>query len=440
MSRILTLGCACLLLTGNDPRAISATPDGDDEVHASRRGASWHSTPQEWTYTQGYTDIKDYADRPDEPTLKALGVEWQKPELDALGNFCIVRGQVRMPEDSQKRMRPISWFQGVTVYLGTTPGARPNWSKGMDRADTLKETAVTSPSGFFHVRFDLRETKYDRNRGQSFQLGVALAQHIVHDRTSHKVVWNSRVPALPSTVQVLSIPAARELPRELLLINRASGWPFSNPNGVELIRAVNALRPLGKERALAVLERYVELTQDPRDFSDQEIVFWIIRVLFKPIRLDDRIPSPMIAVFLDDREFAEAIKWPLNPMEVSGDIPFMVGRQVGMGGVPEHPSSHIRWARLHGVIRDDPLVPTENPLAAAEVILKSRRFQALDKFSREQGTMFIYSQALAMVEGLLEPFEPHDADRDDRWKARLKVATERGIHWDAKREQFVTAE
>src|SRR5262249_45767503 len=163
--------------------------------------------------------------------------------------------------------------------------------------------------------------------------------------------------------------------------NRASGWPFSNPNGVELIRAVNALQPLGKERALAVLEKYVELTQGGgyfSYFSDREIVFWIIRLLFEPIRLDDRIPSPAIRVFLSDRQFPEAMKWPLNPMAVFGDVPFMVGHRIGSSGHPEEPSSHIRWARLHGVIRDDPLVPTANPLGAAEAILGSRRFKALN--------------------------------------------------------------
>ena len=161
-------------------------------------------------------------------------------------------------------------------------------------------------------------------------------------------------------------------------------------------------QPLGKERALAVLEEYVALTRRFDYFSDQEIVFWIIRLLFEPIRLDDRIPVPGIAVFLVDRGSAEALQWPLNPMAVSADVPFMVGRRSD-GGHAEPPSSHIRWARLHGVIRDDPLVPTANPLAAAEAILNSRGFKALDDFSRAQATEAIRSQALAMVEGIVQP-------------------------------------
>src|SRR5262245_5567963 len=102
-----------------------------------------------------------------------------------------------------------------------------------------------------------------------------------------------------------------------------------------------------------------------------------------------------------------------------------------MGGMPEHPWSHIAWARRYGVVRDDPLTPTRNPLAAAEDILGSRRFKALDEFSRDQATGSIRSQALSMVSDLLEP-----AKRERQWKARVREAASLGIHWDAKSERF----
>lgn len=435
MSCVFRAGWQWLFLAVLLQSAIEAVAD---EGIYTTRGVSSHWTPQEWTYTVRYADIRNYAGRPDEQTLNSLSVEWQKPELDALGNQLTIRGQMKVSAKGQKRTKPANWFQGVTVYLGMSPGAKPDWSKGMDQADTLHTTAVISPTGSFEARVDLRRSKYDRDKARSFQFGVALAKHSADDKLNQEVVWNSRTPAISSSVQMLAVPAAPALSRELALINRASGWPFANPNGVELIRAVNALQPLGKERALAVLEKYVSLTQDFDYFSDQEIVFWIIRLLFEPMKVGDRIPSPMIAVFLDDRELPEAMKWPLNPMAVHGDVPFMVGHRIGLGGVPEHPSSHIRWARLHGVIRDGPLVPTLNPLAAAEAILQSRRFKALEKYSREQGTREIRSQALAMVKGLVQPIDERHAVDDDQWRSRLKSAAEADLQWDTKREQFVT--
>ena len=292
-----------------------------EELRASSGGSSWHWTPEEWTQTTTYTDAVGYADAPAQQSMPALTVEWRKPQLDALGNFCIIRGQLRKAAAGKARTQPVDWFQGVTVYLAMVPGEKPDWSAGMNQADTLHNTDVVSPSGEFEVQIDMRETQHDRTLQQSFQFGVALAGHEDTAKNRNRVVWSSRAPAIPATVQMLDVPAAAKLSRELGLINRASGWPYSNPNGVVVIQAVNALQRLGKQRALAILEEYVELTNTFDYHFEQEIVFWIVRVLFEPIRLDDRIPSPMIAVSLD-----KSANWPLNPMAIVDDIPFMLGQ------------------------------------------------------------------------------------------------------------------
>jgi hypothetical protein len=113
-------------------------------------------------------------------------------------------------------------------------------------------------------------------------------------------------------------------------------------------------------------------------------------------------------------------------------------RYADMGGVPEQPGSHIRWARLHGTVRDAPLAPAMNPLAAAEAILQSRRFKALDQYSREAATGAIRSQALAMVNGLIPPRDEQKGVDDEQWKSCVKQAADAGIRWDGKREEFVT--
>jgi hypothetical protein len=183
------------------------------------------------------------------------------------------------------------------------------------------------------------------------------------------------------------------------------------------------------------------VTDEDYDFSgDQETVFWIIRLLFEPIRLDQRIPEPGIAVYLIDRDSADASLWPLNPMDLVEDVPFMAGIQIGMGGMPEHPSSHIEWVRRHGVIRDEPLHPTKHPLAAAEQLLRSRKFAELDEYARQAAITSLRSQALAMVTGLLEPLprRPYDkATQQLLWDARLREADKLQLMWDDKAERFV---
>lgn len=446
-----------LLLLGVTGMARGDDDPGErDEAPSSSATGRW--TPDDWTYTETGVDVKGFADRPDKDTLNQITVEWQRPQLDPLGNLYQLRGQLLVPKKIPGEMRPIDWYQGVTAYLAIEPENKPDWSNGMNQADTLHEIAAVDKSGAFELKFDMRKAKYDRNRNQSFQLGLALAEHSSTGKHHQTIVWSSRNPAIPATVRMSLVPAAPELSHELALINRASGWPFSNPNGVELIRAVNGLLPLGKEQALATLERYVELTSDFGYHDDKEIVFWIIRLLFEPIRLGDRIPSPMIAVFFDAKDPQGRMNWPLSPMDIIDDVPFMLGRQIAMGGQPEHPSSHIRWARRHGVIRDLPLVPSANPLSAAEAILSSPRFKQLDDFSRNDATNSIRGQALAMVKGIIEPIDEPDREDDpevgednapveepevvvdphaDEWKARLQQATKLKIRWDSKREAFV---
>jgi hypothetical protein len=276
MPRLVAIVCTWLLLSFVLPSAISAPPDDDDEIHASTGGGGWRGSAQEWTRSTIYSNVRDYADRPDEQTLTTLTIEWQKPELDALGNHCTIRGQLKTLTGAQRRTKPITWFQGVTIYMGMTRDAKPDWIKAVDQATALAEVTATSPSGKFRVRFDLRDANYDRARAQAFQFGVALATHSADDKTRQEVVWSSGTPPLAPTIQMLTAPAAPVLSHELELINRASRWPFTDPNGVHLIRAVNALRPLGKDRALSALEKYVELSRMCDRFSDPEIVFWII--------------------------------------------------------------------------------------------------------------------------------------------------------------------
>jgi len=289
------------------------------------------------------------------------------------------------------------------------------------------------------VRLDRRKSQHDRSRHQPLQFGLALARHLETGKGGQQVVWNSRAPAISATVKMLDVPAAAKLSRELELINSASGWPSSDPNGAALIRAVNALQQLGKERALATLEEYVDLTDSSDYHSESEIVFWIIRVLFEPIRLNDRIPCPMIAVFLVDEKSAAAPHWPLNPMAIVDDVPFMVGHQCGGSGIPEHPSSHIEWARRHGVVRDEPLRPT-NPVVAAQALQDSQPFQQLDEVSRTQATRLVRSQARAMVDTIL-PVAPaedlDDGEADRQWHALVQQVDQHEIRWNAEHQESV---
>ena len=422
--------------------SVCALQDEKKQPSASMSSGSWNSTGDQWTSTSDY-QIEGYAPRPDESTLQSMRVQWEQPVVDPLGNFCTIRGQLQIPADNPEPMKPIEWFQGLTVYMARQPAAKPNWSRGITEQDALEHTTVVQGSGTFEVSLDLRKAVRDRQAEQSFQFGLAWARHSVLQNGRQRVEWSSNAPVVASSIEMLNIPAGPPLSRELELINSAAGWPFSNPDGVALIRAVNALQKLPKDEALRVLEEFISLTNDFEYFDDQEVVFWIVRLLFEPVRLDERIPTPMIAVYLVGGEFgedfADAYLWPLNPMELVDDIPFMVGMRFGMGGMPEHPSSHIEWARRHCVMRDAPLRPTNNPLAAADKLLNSRKFARLNEDMTRQSTELIRAHAMAMVASNLQPLPERRRDRAEAqadWEERRKEAAKVGVKWDEAADRF----
>lgn len=394
---------------------------------------------------RGYPSIKGFKPRPAAALLNSITVEWRPAERDPLGNYCKFRGQLRFSDKTA--VKPVDWFQGVTVYLAAVPSKQRDWSNGLvNEAEDFQDKDVAlattvKPDGTFEASVDLRELQSQRGKNQEFQIGLVLAQHI-GDYQEHQVNWGTKDPVIPSTVRMVPVPAATRLERELELINRANGWPELNPNSVDLIRAVNALRLLGKQRALAMLEKYVELLGEHPTLVEQEVIFWIIRLLFEPVSLRDSIPVPAIGMHLLSPDDPESALWPLNPMELVNDIPFMVGTPSGFDGEYESPTVHISRIRVPCVIREHPLSPTLNPLVAAEMLLSSPKFQRLGNLDRKSAIESIRKQALAMVPDLLEPLPVRrffDNPSDNTvWQERLAKARALRIEWDPQADRFVS--
>ncbi len=410
------------------------------------RSAWWRPFARGHSHT--YRHLEGYAERPDRQTLESITVLWEPSVLDALGNYCTLRGRLYYVPVGSDEPQPVDWFQGIALYLARYPDAAPDWSHGTTAVDSLFETATVEPSGEFEIVFDVRETWDDRALAETFQCGLALANHTSLVRRREVVDWGDETPVIASSVHRLEIPAAPELAPALEMVNRATGWPFDNPNGVHLIRAVNALHALGKDEALATLEEYLTLLESGGSrHGDEKLVFWIIRTLFEPIEVGDRIPPPMIAVLFGYSGDVDVSAWPLDPMGVVADVPFMLGRPVALGGREEMPQSHIHWARRHGVLRDAPLHPTTNPLVAAEIIVSDPGYQQAlgddDDFWKEREIRNLQNQAMAMVEGLLPPLTAdieHDVEYELQWRNRVEQSIELGITWDADRQEFVIPE
>lgn len=383
---------------------------------------------------------------PDKPEIKldsamlaALSVEWQPIERDKLGNGCYVRGRLLFPDAQQAKS--LAGQIHAILYMSRQSEVKRDWSGGAySELDLIREAEVTAAGEFrFHV--DLLDLESRRDVNQSFQRGLAVEMSDAADRD---------LPAIPSSVGLQQVPSAPPLPPEMEVICRTRGWPFENPNSVDLIQAVNVLQAMGKERALGAIERYIAISEGHEHFYRSDHLFWILRLLFEPIELGKRRHGPAIAVYLVDSRSVDAASWPLEPLELVDDIPFMVGRRIALGGMPEHPSKYIQWVREHAIIRQYPLQPSTNPIAAAQKLTSSNKFKQLfdregdwRQYTRDNTIGEIQNLALAMLPGILSPL-PEDiyerSELDPLWQARVDEAAHYQIIWDKNSQQFVRIE
>jgi hypothetical protein len=416
--------------------------DPDEKGHWTEGSTSLDRDDNSTNYKCVYRNIRGFNQRPADGVLNSITVEWQKPELDRLGTVCTVSGHLFFRDAKSGEKRPANWFQGIAVYLANSPKLKPDWSAGFDDDGTEMKCGVIEATGQFRFKFWVDDMEKDRAVSERFQIGLALATLSEIEDDEQTIEWKSSTAAVAGSVTEITVPAAQTLPKELELIHAVRGWADFDPNGVAMIRAVNALQCLGKEKALATLEEYLEISSKVQGPFNEDFIFWIIRVLFEPINLSEQIPFPGILVHLDQRELAKDAQWPLSPMVIIGDIPFMVGHGFGGStGIPERPRSHILWARRHGVLRDAPLNPTTDPRAAVDALLKSHRFKHLGENDRSHAEKSLQFQATAMV-GETTGSSNSARRAWKRWQEfesnnKSPESDTKVFRWDAMKERFV---
>lgn len=128
-----------------------------------------------------------------------------------------------------------------------------------------------------------------------------------------------------------------------------------------VLRAANALHPLGATRALDLLGEYLRV----RPFwlsGDEQGVFLVLRALF--VSADGSLPSPPALGEPTPpipTDAALRASWPLALVD---DVPLLVLNGVALGGEAEPPSSQLPWYRAHAALRPAPLAPPANPFEA----------------------------------------------------------------------------
>jgi hypothetical protein len=243
----------------------------------------------------------------------------------------------------------------------------------------------------------------------------------------------------PPPVEMFEEQTLRRILQTLGAIHSIDSGTEFNPRNV--IRAVNELQPLGKDRALAAISEYLRVSP-PGDDPARDGVFLVLRVLFELPESDDVMPEIRIGAPLypqpDDQKAL-----PRFPIVIAGDIPFLIAQ--GFGGTGrESPENHVEYFREHGRLRACKLRPTDDPLAASDSCA-SDYVESLKTRSTTFGEVHLRGMLLAQVLKLVDTAYMPDASHDESVAALWSDATRllmirrvsgEAIRWDEQRQRY----
>jgi len=233
----------------------------------------------------------------------------------------------------------------------------------------------------------------------------------------------------------------KELRRLLRIIDNAPG--YNSAYGYDprrIVEAVNALQPLGKEKALSAVGEYLRVASGFHD-SGREGVFLILRCLFD-VPADPGFMPHMYcgAPLMSPPE--DAKKAPRFPIVIQGDVPLLLIRGYNLGGYPEQPQSHLEYFRKHGQIRKQPLVPTDDPLALLKEVsdidwIRKNSPNGYDK-------LLVANQLLNMIDSVhrMEPARHGvkfwvDENVERHWKEIQDQVAKLDIRWSRDKQCYL---
>ena len=262
------------------------------------------------------------------------------------------------------------------------------------------------------------------------------------------VVWNAEEPEKGiKSVEVVGFPdlRARINPAifdALQALNRSpSAFNGASFDPVLLVRAANAVRALGSQ-GLPALKAYYDLaTQAPYEVARKHSLD-AFRI-FPVIQLCGSNPSPFRLGAGGVRN-PGAATWPLFPMILEQDVPFMVVTDYALGGLPEDPLGRLGPGRS---LNPTVLAPVLDPVEAVEALTSSSRWEALAKEQPAREAVELKRRVRRQALEALAPVyrAPDDDARrsccedpaEAEWRQVVQEVRALGIRWDPQRQDFV---
>lgn len=281
------------------------------------------------------------------------------------------------------------------------------------------------PGGVAQGTLEVWRWGTDRHLG----FGTLGTVHLDRERRVAHVFGGQGAPP-PATIY-----KERPLRRLLRLIDAVPG--FRAPHDpLRLIQAVAALQPLGKARALAVIDEYLRVSSPLDDErGGREGVFLLVRALFDVPQEPGHLPRLLLGA-PDPGGPNDPRAMPRFPLAIVGDVPFRVVRGYALGGEPTSPEQDLEWFRERGVLRAKPLAPPDRPLDVLGPLLDQERPEvlALAGWPDEEGRRELAAQALRLVDTAVRVELPA-GPFDEAW-ATARAALDVPLRWDARTARY----
>jgi hypothetical protein len=239
--------------------------------------------------------------------------------------------------------------------------------------------------------------------------------------------------------------AEAELRTLLRLLNKApSTYSSEGYDPLKVIRIVNTLQPLGKEKALAAISEYLRVASWVADESGREGMFLVLRVLFDVPADPGHMPPMMVGAPTPGPPKGDDTLLPRFPIAIVDDVPFLLVRGYNLSGFPEQPESHVDYFRKHGRIRSKPLEPGGAP---QKLLAKwTRKVGVLyEKDDDRELKLLVANQILNLIDTVhrREPdrrgvkfYPDDDAAIAPRWKAIEADVAKLEARWNRERNCF----
>ncbi len=362
-----------------------------------------------------------------------------------------VKGRLLLVSADGKTREPVTWLQPLRVIMACRPDAAPDWSQHHRSEDTVSGDTIVEKDGTFVAALDASDLRRVPGKEADFRAGLCLGTH-----KKKTITWTGAAPVLAQSLTKFSVKGPRPLSRIQKIINTSPLPAAGGFDPVALIRAVNELHALGKDKALAELRSFAKEARGfptfevrvPEDIStaDKQCLFAIIMLLFEADSPKYPVPNPALGGPLPSPGAKDWPLWPLYPFVVEDDIPFCLAEGFVLAGMATPPETHIKWAEQHGRLRTKPLRPKTDPVTAATKILATPQGQRLfgKDCKAEHYHGILMHQALAALPGLLPPTKERgrfitskNYDGDADWRDCQQKAAALDLRWDADAMKWV---